>query len=78
MLYDSCASTVRQSTEELVVVAGKIQRGDYGLWFRLKGPKGPIRTEHWYQNRSDRERALASLKGAYGDKFLDSGRLGKR
>lgn len=59
-------------------MAGKIQRGPYGMEFKLKGPFGPIRTERWYENRSDRERAFAALKGEHGAKLISSKRLGKK
>lgn len=53
---------------------GKSER-PYGLWFRLKGTTGPIRTERWYANRSDRDRAFASLKDEHGTKMLSSGKI---
>lgn len=59
-------------------MGGKIQRGEYGLWFKIKGPRGPIRTEKWYQIRLDREREFASLPGQHGEKLIGYGRLGKK
>lgn len=55
---------------------GKAEK-PYGMWFKLKGPKGPIRTERWYSLRSDRDRAFAALKGEHGTKLLGSGKLGR-
>jgi hypothetical protein len=45
--------------------------------FKVKGSKGPIRTERWYANRSDRDRAFAALKSEFGTRLISSKRLGK-
>jgi hypothetical protein len=55
---------------------GKAEK-PYGVQFRVKGPRGPITTEKWFSNRSDRDRAMAALKGEFGDRLLWSKRIGK-
>jgi len=54
----------------------KVER-PYGLKFKVKGPNGPIVTEKWYENRSDRERDFHALRGRFGTKLLKAQRLGK-
>lgn len=54
----------------------KVER-PYGLWFEVKGERRPIRTEKWYENRSDRERDFAALRARFGTNLLKSKRLGK-
>lgn len=56
---------------------GRDKARPYGMWFKLKSPSGPIRTERWYANASDRNRAFAALKHEHGTKLLESGKLGK-
>lgn len=56
---------------------GRKEERPYGLWFKLKSPFGPIRTERWYTNASDRNRAFAALPHEHGTKLLKSGKLGK-
>lgn len=55
---------------------GKAER-PYGMEFKVKGTRGPIRTERWYTNRSDRDRAFAALKSEFGTKLISSKKLGK-
>lgn len=55
--------------------AGRKVARPYGLWLKVKGPNGPIRTERWYENRSDRDRAFAALPGEFGTRLLGSGKL---
>lgn len=49
----------------------------YGLWIRVKGPEGPIRTEKWFENSSDRNRDLDRLRAQHRATMLGSGKLGK-
>lgn len=55
---------------------GRAER-PYGIELKVKGSTGPIRTERWYANRSDRDRAFAALKHELGTKLISSKKLGK-
>lgn len=57
---------------------GKKVARPYGFYIKVKGPNGPIRTEHWYENRSDRNRNLDAMQRAKKEILLDSGKLGIR
>jgi hypothetical protein len=54
----------------------KVER-PYGMKFRVKGLTGPITTEKWFENRSDRDRAFGALKSDFGTKLISSKKLGK-
>lgn len=56
---------------------GKKVARPYGLSFKVKGSNGPINTEKWYTNSSDRNREFASLKNRFGTNLLSSKKLGK-
>jgi hypothetical protein len=49
----------------------------YGIEFKVKGEKGPITTQKWFQNRSDRDRNFADLKNQFGTRLISSKRIGK-
>ena len=48
----------------------------YGMRFVVTGPNGPITTEKWFENRSDRDRNFAALKTDFGTRLLKSKKLG--
>ncbi len=54
----------------------KVER-PYGLWFEIEAKRRNIRTEKWYENRSDRERDFNALRRIHGTKLLRAKRLGK-
>lgn len=51
----------------------------YGFWVRVKGERGPIRTEQWFENRSDRERTMDTIVKRHrkSGTLLGHGRLGR-
>lgn len=55
---------------------GKKVARPYGFYIKVTGPKGPTRTEHWYESRSDRDRNLDSMRAAKKAVLLESGKLG--
>lgn len=57
-------------------MVGKKVARPYGFYIKVKGLKGPIRTEHWYENRSDRDRNLDAMRTAKKEVLIDSGKLG--
>lgn len=49
----------------------------YGIKFKVKSPTGPITTEKWYENQSDRNREHAALVSQFGDRLIWSKKLNR-